>query len=149
MAVRLVSFFVSLVLFAAGAVAQGATEQVTIKSAKGTHTFDVELALTQQERSRGLMYRREVPRGTGMLFDFGSDRPITMWMKNTYVPLDMVFIGSDHKVQSIAKETTPLSETTIASERPVRFVLEVAGGTADRLHIRPGDQVSGKAIERN
>ncbi|MBZ8134561.1 hypothetical protein CLD20_14870 [Afifella sp. IM 167] len=136
-----------MLLVPAAVAAEGPMEPLKIAGSKGMHTFHVELARNQQERSRGLMYRRSLAADRGMLFDFGTDRSITMWMKNTYIPLDMIFIGSDHKVSRIAKETTPFSEDTIASGKPARYVLEVPGGTADRLGIRPGAEVSGKAIE--
>jgi len=138
----------ALMLLSPGAVAaEGPVEPLKIVGSKGTHTFHVELAVSQAERSRGLMYRRSLAKDRGMLFDFGTERPITMWMKNTYIPLDMIFIGSDLTVRGIARQTTPFSEETIASGKPARYVLEVPGGTADRLGIRPGAKVSGKAIE--
>jgi uncharacterized membrane protein (UPF0127 family) len=88
------------------------------------------------------MFRRELPHGRGMLFDFVGEGPIAMWMKNTYVSLDMIFIRADGRIARIAENTTPQSETTIPSGVPVKAVLEVVGGTAKRLGISPGDRVA-------
>ena len=93
------------------------------------------------------MFRRSMPDGEGMLFDFGGDRPVSMWMKNTYIPLDMIFIGSDRTVKHVAERTTPLSERSIASPVPVRYVLEVNAGVSDALGIEPGAALSGPALD--
>jgi uncharacterized protein len=120
------------------------TEQQTLEIAtkSGVHVFSVELAVTEQERERGLMFRRSVPELTGMLFDFEVDQPVAMWMKNTYVSLDMIFIQSDGRIRRIAENTEPESEKIIRSGGPVRAVLEVAGGTARKLGIEAGDRVA-------
>jgi uncharacterized membrane protein (UPF0127 family) len=115
---------------------------VEIASKTGVHVFTVEIADTDQTRERGLMYRRELPEGRGMLFDFFKDQPVGFWMKNTYIPLDMIFIRSDGRIASIAENTEPLSERVVPSGAPVRAVLEVKGGTARKLGIQPGDQVA-------
>ena len=122
------------------AAAQSQTLQIVSKT--GTHTFTIELAKSDQERSRGLMFRRELPEGRGMLFDFQRDQEIAMWMENTYISLDMLFIRSDGRIHRIAEHTEPLSRRTIQSEGSVRFVLEVIAGTSRKLGIAPGDQVS-------
>jgi uncharacterized membrane protein (UPF0127 family) len=133
------AFLVLSLTFSAPAPAQDTLEIVT---RGGVHTFAVELAATDAERSRGLMYRREVPEGTGMLFDFKQDLNITMWMKNTYVSLDMIFIRADGRIHRIAENTEPESEKVVAAGAPVRAVLEVVAGTARKLGIRPGDRVA-------
>jgi uncharacterized membrane protein (UPF0127 family) len=117
-------------------------ERVEIVTRGGVHVFDVEMAVTAEERSKGLMFRRELPPGRGMLFDFVGEGPIAMWMKNTYVSLDMIFIRADGRIARIAENTTPQSETTIPSGAPVKAVLEVVAGTAKRLGIAPGDRVA-------
>jgi uncharacterized protein len=122
--------------------AVAADETVEIGSKTGVHTFAVELALNDEQRARGLMFRRELPEGRGMLFDFHREQPITMWMQNTYIPLDMIFIRGDGRILSIAENTEPLSTRVISSGGPVRAVLEVIAGTAKKLGIRPGDRVS-------
>ena len=103
----------------------------------------VELAITREERSRGLMFRRSLPPDHGMLFDFQGTQRVAMWMKNTFIPLDMVFITRDGVIDHIAKRTVPQSLEVIAPPRTTRFVLEVNGGTADRLGWQAGDPVSG------
>ncbi len=99
------------------------------------------MAVTPQERSRGLMERRELAADAGMLFDYGNERFVSFWMKNTLIPLDMLFIKSDGRIARIAERTTPLSLVAVPSGEAVRAVLEVNGGTADRLGIAPGDRV--------
>jgi uncharacterized protein len=127
-----------------------ATEQQTLEiaSKSGVHVFSVELAVTDEERARGLMYRREVPEFYGMLFDFKSDQDIRMWMKNTYVSLDMIFIQSDGRIRRIAENTETESERIISSGGPVRAVLEVVAGTARKLGIEPGDRVASPTLRR-
>lgn len=107
----------------------------------GVRSFSVEMAVTSEELSRGLMFRTELPEGRGMLFDFKREQPIAMWMKNTPLPLDMIFIRSDGIIVRIAERTTPQSTQTIPSGSPARAVLEVIGGTARKLGIAPGDRV--------
>src|SRR5262249_12991907 len=94
------------------------------------------------QQAKGLMFRRELPEGQGMLFDFGHEQPTSFWMKNTYIPLDMIFIRGDGRIAKIAENTVPLSEALISSGSPVRAVLEVIGGTAKKLGIAPGDRVA-------
>ena len=106
-----------------------------------THPFKVEVVAEPEERAVGLMFRRSLAADGGMLFDFGRTEPVAMWMKNTLIPLDMLFIANDGSVVNIAQRTVPGSLATIPSAKPVRFVLEVAGGTAARLGIKPGDKV--------
>jgi uncharacterized protein len=127
----------------------GATERLalTVETAEGPRTFQVERAVAPDERARGLMFRRSMPQDEGMLFDFGEDRPVSMWMKNTYIPLDMIFIGSDRRVKHVAERTTPLSERSVGSSVPVRYVLEINAGLSDALGIEPGRAVSGPALD--
>ena len=113
-----------------------------IASKGGVHVFTVEIADTEAAREKGLMYRKSLPPGQGMLFDFHSDQPVRFWMKNTYIPLDMIFIRSDGRIANIAENTTPMSEKEVPSAGPVRAVLEVSGGTARKLGIAPGDYVA-------
>ncbi len=115
--------------------------RLVIDTRRGAETFRVELAKTPAELAQGLQHRRQLPPDAGMLFDFGPERIVTMWMKNTYIPLDMLFIGADGVVAYIAEDAEPLSLETIASRVRVRAVLEVNAGTVARLGIRPGDRV--------
>jgi uncharacterized protein len=129
--------------------ARGAELQtLEIASKTGVHVFSVELAVTDEERERGLMFRRSVPELTGMLFDFKRDQEVTMWMKNTYVSLDMIFIQSDGRIRRIAENTEIESLKIIPSGGPVRAVLEVAAGTARKLGIAPGDRVASPILRR-
>jgi uncharacterized membrane protein (UPF0127 family) len=115
---------------------------VEIVSKTGVHVFSVEVVANDADRAKGLMFRKELPEGTGMLFDFQRDQDIAMWMKNTYIPLDMIFIAGDGRIRRIAENTEPMSERIIPSGGPVRGVLEVIGGTARKLGIAPGDRVA-------
>ncbi|MFG1349649.1 DUF192 domain-containing protein [Xanthobacter autotrophicus] len=117
-------------------------EALEITSAKGVVTFEVEVARTDEQRTNGLMYRKSLGERAGMLFDFKVDQPVYMWMKNTYIPLDMLFIRADGSIARIAAMTTPLSTQTISSGEPVRAVLEIAGGQARKLGIAAGDRVA-------
>ena len=137
-----VSGLAAFLFFAVSPAATQPLERLEIVTRSGVHVFDVELANTPDERSKGLMHRRELPQGRGMLFDFGGEGPISMWMKNTFIPLDMLFIRADGTIARIAQNTTPHSEETIPSGAPVKAVLEVIGGTAKRLGIAPGDRVA-------
>ena len=139
----------ALLGLAGGARAPGADlHTVEIVSKRGVHVFAVELAANDEQRARGLMFRRELPEGRGMLFDFQRDQDITMWMQNTYIPLDMIFIRGDGSILRIVENTEPLSTRVIPSGGPARAVLEVIGGTANRLGIAPGDRVAHPIFRR-
>ncbi|MCS6854120.1 MAG: DUF192 domain-containing protein, partial [Elioraea sp.] len=105
------------------------------------HVFRVEVARTPDQQTVGLMFRESVPEDGGMLFDWGSPRESSMWMKNTLVSLDMLFIAADGRIHRIAERTVPHSLAPISSRGPVRATLELAAGTAERLGIRVGDRV--------
>ena len=105
------------------------------------HRFRVEIVSTPQDRAQGLQGRNQLDPDAGMLFDFGVALPVYMWMKNTFVALDMIFIAPDGRIVNIARGTTPESLAIVESAEPVRAVLEVPAGTAARLGIRPGDRV--------
>ena len=125
-----------------GLLAKFEKGELAIVTADGRHEFTVELALTTAQHQQGLMFRREMAPDAGMLFDFGPrPRRASMWMKNTYIPLDMLFIKADGQIDSIAERTTPHSLEAISSRGMVRYVLEINGGTAARLGIAPGDRV--------
>jgi uncharacterized membrane protein (UPF0127 family) len=119
----------------------GEQQTLEIVSKSGVHAFAVELATNDAERSRGLMFRKELPEGRGMLFDFERDQPVAFWMHNTLISLDMIFIRGDGSILRIVENTEPLSDRLIPSGGPVRAVLEVIAGTARKLGIAPGDRV--------
>lgn len=123
------------------ASAQGKLESLTIETAKGPQQFSVEVMRTDEERARGLMNRPYLPADRGMLFDFKQPQIASMWMKNTLIPLDMLFIRKDGTISNIAENTEPHSLRSISSTEPVTGVLELNGGTASRLGIAPGDKV--------
>jgi len=129
--------------------ARGAEQQtLEIASKTGVHVFAVELAVTDEERQKGLMFRRSLPESYGMLFDFKLDQEVQMWMHNTYVSLDMIFIERDGRIHRIAENTETESDRIIPSGGPVRAVLEVAAGTAKKLGIEPGDRVASPTFRR-
>jgi uncharacterized membrane protein (UPF0127 family) len=116
-------------------------QSIAIATPSGTHVFSVEIAATRQERARGLMFRKELPQNNGMLFDFGRDQDVTMWMQNTYIPLDMIFIRADGTILRVAENNQPRSTKLIPSGGAVRAVLELRAGTARKLGITAGDMV--------
>ncbi len=117
------------------------TEALSIETPTGTHRFRIEVAVTPDQKATGLMFRRELAADAGMLFTYETPQIITMWMRNTYIPLDMIFIDSLGRVVSVAERTIPETLTTIPSAAPAVGVLEVPAGTAARLGIGPGARV--------
>ncbi|MBU1315331.1 MAG: DUF192 domain-containing protein [Alphaproteobacteria bacterium] len=123
-------------------------EELVIETQDGKrHAFDVELALTPEQRSQGLMHRESMPPDHGMLFDFDDTRPVSMWMQNTPLPLDMLFIQKDGTISHIHEMAVPFSQAIIDSRGPVSYVLELNGGRADALGITSGDRVISPRIE--
>ncbi len=112
--------------------------KLVVETPKGKSVYRVELALTPQQRTVGLMFRRSMDSDVGMLFEFDATRTVQMWMKNTYLSLDMVFIEENGRIGHIARNTVPLSLDIISSNGPVRFVLELNAGEAERAGMEPG-----------
>jgi uncharacterized membrane protein (UPF0127 family) len=130
------------VMLAGPVSAKMRVDRLWLRTSAGQETpIDVEVAEAPKEKQVGLMFRTELPEGTGMLFPYGAPREITMWMHNTYIPLDMVFIRADGVVHRIEARAQPLSDRIIASQGPVAAVLELPGGEAERLGLKPGDHV--------
>jgi len=123
-------------------LAQFPTAPLTILTAGGSHRFTVELATSPEQMTQGLMFRQSVAPDAGMLFDYQTPSMATMWMKNTLIPLDMLFVDAAGHIVNIHERAVPGSLDTIAAAAPVRAVIELNGGTAARLGIRPGDRVS-------
>jgi uncharacterized membrane protein (UPF0127 family) len=133
--------FASASAQAAAASSQAGLQSLVIVTASGRHPFRVELARTEAQREQGLMFRRSMPADRGMLFDFKTPQSVMMWMKNTYIPLDMVFMGRDGRVTHIAANAEPLSETIIPSDGPAFAVLELNGGVAQQIGLKNGDRI--------
>jgi len=119
----------------------GRPDRISIVTRSGEHSFTVEWAVTPDERARGLMFRETMAPDHGMMFDFMVEEPVSFWMKNTPLALDIIFIHANGSVARIARNTVPFSERTIPSGVPVRYVLEVVAGTADRIGLAGGDRV--------
>lgn len=151
----LFAFVGALVLAAFGmtfwpwpAFARAGTQELVIERASGgAVSFTIEVAQSEAEKAKGLMFRTKLGDSEGMLFPYGHLQEVTMWMRNTYIPLDMVFIRQDGVIHRIEARTEPLSDRVISSEGEVFAVLEIAGGAAERQGIKPGDRVRAKAIE--
>jgi uncharacterized protein len=137
----LLAMMVSGVATGADQVATFEKSSLTIDTVAGPHHFAVELARTPEQQQLGLMFRPSLAPDAGMLFDFGETRTADFWMKNTLIPLDMLFITADGRVADIHEHAEPLSEAIIESHVPVRAVLELKGDTVAQLGIRVGDVV--------
>ena len=138
----LVLFLAGPSRFSAGAdLQQFPTSELTIISATGPHRFKVELAETPAQMTQGLMFRVSLAPDAGMLFDYQQPTAATMWMRNTLIPLDMLFVDTQGRIVNIHERAVPQSLDVIAAAEPVRAVIELNGGTAARLGIAPGDRV--------
>jgi uncharacterized membrane protein (UPF0127 family) len=146
-------FFLSILIFAMPVSVEAAElptdpERLVIETGAGPVAFSVELALSAADRASGLMNRKSMAADHGMLFKFDQSRQVLMWMKNTPLPLDMLFIDEAGVVIRIAEETTPFSETIIPSGGPVRYVLELNGGTTEKRGISVGDMARHRVISK-
>jgi uncharacterized membrane protein (UPF0127 family) len=121
--------------------------KLTIQSASGDHTFNIEIVDTAESRAQGLMYRQELADDAGMLFDFLGEQEVSFWMRNTFIPLDMLFITADGVVKNIHINARPHDPTGIPSDGPVQFVLEIPGGRSVELGIEAGDTVTHPRIK--
>jgi uncharacterized protein len=116
-------------------------ENLKLLTARGEHVIEVEITETPEEKAQGLMFRTHLADDKGMLFFYDSPQEITMWMRNTYIPLDMVFVRADGVVHRIEARTEPLSEAIVSSRGNAAACLELAGGAAERLGLKPGDRI--------
>jgi len=124
-------------------------EELTVTSGDMVHRFQVEIAATDSQRSMGLMFREEMAADHGMLFLFDTEGDRYFWMKNTPLPLDIIYIGANGEIVSIAPDTTPFSLSTIPSGGPAQFVLEINAGLSKKLGIKPGDRVVSPSMSRD
>lgn len=131
------TFFALLPLAACSA----AEERLILHTDKGAFAFNVEVVDTPEARAQGLMFRESLADDAGMLFDFEEVRPVSFWMQNTLIPLDMIFIAPDGTVETIHVNARPLDTTSISSQVPVQFVLEIPGGRSVEIGLEPGDRV--------
>jgi uncharacterized membrane protein (UPF0127 family) len=134
-------FAVAVVRAAPGIAQEGTTEPLSIVTATGTHNFSVEVMRTQPELEKGLMFRKSMPEDHGMLFDFQREQSVMMWMKNTYLPLDMIFIGKTGRVVGIVANAKPMSEQILTVLTPTDAVLELNGRIAAKIGLKVGDMV--------
>jgi uncharacterized membrane protein (UPF0127 family) len=135
-----------LVTLPARALETFATSELTIQTADGPRNFNIEIALSDAQMEQGLMFRRSLAPDAGMLFDFKTPTNVTMWMKNTLIPLDMLFLDEHGRIFDIHERAVPLSTDIIAATGPARYVIELNGGTAERLGIKPGDRATSPYI---
>jgi hypothetical protein len=130
-----------MMLPATGSATAAGMDMVTIQTSAGAKHWSVELASDNESRAKGLMFRRQMAAGSGMLFRFDDTRPIAMWMKNTFIPLDMVFVDQAGLVTHIHRGAVPHSLDIIPSRGPVRFVLEINAGEADQFGLAIGNRL--------
>ena len=116
--------------------------RLVLHSATGDHSFHVDVVDTPESRAKGLMFVQELADDAGMLFDFKEERPVSFWMRNTFIPLDMIFVGADGVVRTIHVNARPHDVTSIPSQVPVRFVLEIPGGRSLEIGLKPGDTMA-------
>jgi len=144
---RVFSAFVLALTLLAGPAPAEETSELWIETAAGArYRFEVELATTPEQQSQGLMHRTEMAADAGMLFLFEPERPVSFWMKNTLISLDILFVAADGKIVNIGERTEPLSTASVPSDGPVRVVLEINGGLSAMLGIGPGDKIDHPAI---
>ncbi len=121
--------------------------ELIVQSKTGEHTFTVDVVDTNETRAKGLMFVEELAPDAGMLFDFKAERQVAFWMKNTLIPLDMLFIKADGTISNIHVNAVPHDETSIPSDGPVQYVLEIPGGRSVELGIEAGDTVEHDRIK--
>lgn len=136
---RSIATMAAFLLFTVSAFADDG--KLTISTAKGDQTFNIEVVDTPESRAKGLMFRTELAPDAGMLFDFHESRPVSFWMQNTLIPLDMLFVRHDGTIANIHVNARPMDPTSIPSDGPVEFVFEIAGGRSVELGIKAGDTV--------
>ena len=139
---------IALCAFTTSSARAASIEPLEIVTKAGVQVFSVELAATEEEKTTGLMYRKELADGRGMLFDFSPEQEVSMWMKNTFISLDMIFIRADGRILRIAENTEPMSTKIISSGGLAKGVLEVIAGTAQKYGIAPGDRVAHPLFNR-
>ena len=149
MSLRLVRFLLGLVAALVLGTAAARAEPLVIHTGGSAYKFEVEVVTTPETRAQGLMFRKSMAANAGMLFIYPDEEAVSFWMKNTLIPLDMLFLKADGSIAHIAHSAVPLDETPIDSGAPVKAVLEVNGGTANALGIKEGDRIESAALTPN
>jgi len=145
---QVIIVLLSLATMGAAPVRLLRSEPLDVVTSHGVFHFTVEIADTDATRERGLMFRTKLAPDRGMLFDFKTAQPVGFWMRNTLIPLDMLFIGANGRIVSIARDATPKSDATIPSGGPILGVLEIRGGRAAEIDAAPGDLVENRIFHR-
>ncbi|WP_232846685.1 DUF192 domain-containing protein [Devosia beringensis] len=145
-AVRRAGVLLAVLMVAAPLAACSDEGKLVLHTATGEHAFNVELVDTPESRAKGLMFREELADDAGMLFDFKQEREVSFWMSNTLIPLDMIFVGADGVVKTIHVNARPQDLTSIPSQVPVQFVLEIPGGRSEELGLQPGDTMEHERV---
>ena len=138
-AIRNAGAVLAMLAVALPVAVQAQDNELTLHTETGDYHFNVELVDTPQSRAQGLMFRTELADDAGMLFDFKEEREVSFWMQNTLIPLDMIFVGTDGVIDTIHVNARPQDPTSIPSEVPVQFVLEIPGGRSVEIGLKPGD----------
>ena len=133
--------FVAVVAMLSPIAALADESKLTLHSSTGDYSFNVDVVDTPESRAQGLMYVTELADDAGMLFDFKEERPVSFWMRNTFIPLDMIFVGADGVVKNIHVNARPHDPTGIPSDGPVQFVLEIPGGRSVEIGLKAGDRM--------
>ena len=139
---RVAGILVALVAMLTPLAACSSENRLVLHTATGDYAFSVELVETPADRNRGLMFRQSLAPDAGMLFDFGDEQPVSFWMRNTFIPLDMIFIRADGTVANVHVNARPHDPTGIPSDGAVRFVLEIPGGRSIEIGLEAGDRVA-------
>jgi uncharacterized membrane protein (UPF0127 family) len=135
-----------MLLMLSVATACSADNRGVFHTAKGDFAFTLEVADTEAQRERGLMFRTSLAPDAGMLFDYHQEQQAAFWMQNTLIPLDMIFIAADGTVKTIHVNARPMDPTSIPSEVPVRFVVEIAGGRSQEIGLKVGDKFDNSRV---
>lgn len=140
-AFRAIGMLVAILVGLLPLAACSSDDRLVAHTATGDYPFTVELVDTPESRQQGLMFRQSLDKNAGMLFDFQREQQAAFWMRNTFIPLDMIFIAADGTVKTIHVNAKPHDPTSIPSGVPVRFVLEIPGGRSVEIGLKPGDRI--------
>ncbi|MFP9137189.1 DUF192 domain-containing protein [Devosia sp. XGJD_8] len=140
-ALRHAGAVIALALLALPTAILADESKLVLQTATGEYSFNVQVVDTPESRAQGLMFVTELADDAGMLFDFKEERPVSFWMRNTFIPLDMIFVGADGLVRNVHVNARPHDVTSIPSDGPVQYVLEIPGGRSVEIGLQPGDRM--------